>query len=129
MLSKRRAFSRRLPADPANRPHQAAVSAGDRNLELDASAPVDKQGEYLGPMAAWRVATERVTMADGEARNGGIERDVAAGRDASDAHHELHADNRGRKIPRNRGTKTKPAGARAGGFFLSPVQGSEMRAA
>jgi methyl-accepting chemotaxis protein len=50
---------RRLLADPRNLPHSATIRLGPEILELNASAIIDQNGEYLGPMVTWEYATEK----------------------------------------------------------------------
>jgi methyl-accepting chemotaxis protein len=50
---------RRLLADPRNLPYSATIRLGPEILELSASAIIDSNGEYLGPMVSWEYATER----------------------------------------------------------------------
>jgi methyl-accepting chemotaxis protein len=52
-------MQRRLLADPRNLPHRATITLGDELLDLSVSAIRDSRGEYLGPMVAWEVITER----------------------------------------------------------------------
>ncbi len=54
---------RKMLADPGNLPHKAKIKLGDETLELNVSAIMDeKSGEYLGPMVAWSVASDRAQM-------------------------------------------------------------------
>ena len=47
------AHQRRLLADPRNLPYSATIRVGPEYLELSASAILDQNGEYLGPMVTW----------------------------------------------------------------------------
>jgi len=50
---------RRLLADPRNLPHSATIRLGPEILELTATAMIDQNGEYLGPMVTWEYATDK----------------------------------------------------------------------
>ncbi|MEZ5237006.1 MAG: methyl-accepting chemotaxis protein [Acidimicrobiales bacterium] len=52
------AHQRRLLADPANLPHQAAISLGPETMQLEAIALVGESGERLGTLAVWSRTTE-----------------------------------------------------------------------
>jgi methyl-accepting chemotaxis protein len=54
---------RQILSNPANLPHKAKIPLGEHTLQLDVSAIVDDGGHYIGPMVAWSVVTEQVTMA------------------------------------------------------------------
>jgi len=58
---------RRLLADPRNLPHSAAIRLGPEYLDLTASAMIDQNGEYLGPMVTWEYATEKYETKQREA--------------------------------------------------------------
>ena len=47
----------RLLADPANLPHRAKITIGGETLDLQASAILDADGTYIGPMVSWQVVT------------------------------------------------------------------------
>ncbi|HCO23596.1 MAG: hypothetical protein CME31_08795 [Gimesia sp.] len=55
---------RRMLADPSNLPHRAKIKVGDETLDLLATAIMDQEGNYIGPMVSWSVVTEQVRMAD-----------------------------------------------------------------
>jgi len=59
---------RRLLSDPRNLPHQAEIRLSDEVLALTVAAVRDKAGDYIGPMVAWEVITQKVktreTLAD-----------------------------------------------------------------
>ena len=55
---------RTLLADPANLPHNAKIKLGEETLDLRVSAINDDNGEFLGPMVNWSVATHMVNMID-----------------------------------------------------------------
>lgn len=50
---------RRLLADPKNLPYTSEIKLQDEILLLNASAIVNDNGEYVGPMVSWEVITER----------------------------------------------------------------------
>lgn len=55
---------RRLLSDPANLPYNSKIKLGDETLDLRVSAISDTDGNYVGPMLNWTVATDRVKLAD-----------------------------------------------------------------
>ena len=55
---------RQILASPDNLPHKANIILGPETLELNVSAILDQSGAYVGPMVAWSVVTEKVTMAN-----------------------------------------------------------------
>ncbi len=57
-------MQRKLLSDPSNLPHSTKIMLGDQHLSLLVSAVMDKEGNYIGPMATWSVITEQVTMAN-----------------------------------------------------------------
>lgn len=62
------AHQRRLLASDKNLPHTAIISVGPEKLELQASALYDTSGNYIGPMVAWAVVTEKIKLEDQVAR-------------------------------------------------------------
>ncbi|QDU09110.1 methyl-accepting chemotaxis protein [Gimesia aquarii] len=57
-------MQRRLLADPSNLPHRAKINVGEHTLDLLATAIMDKDGNYVGPMISWSVITDQVKLAD-----------------------------------------------------------------
>ena len=57
-------MQRKLLSDPNNLPHSTKIMVGDEHLSLLVSAVMDKDGNYVGPMATWSVITEQVTLAN-----------------------------------------------------------------
>lgn len=55
---------RQLLADPSNLPHNAKIKLGPETLDLRVSAINDANGNYVGPMVSWSVATKQVQIAD-----------------------------------------------------------------
>lgn len=51
---------RRMLADQRNLPHKARIRVGDEWLDLNVSAVMDAQGNYVGPMLAWSIVTDLV---------------------------------------------------------------------
>ncbi|MDH4224647.1 MAG: PAS domain-containing protein, partial [Deltaproteobacteria bacterium] len=49
---------RNILKNPANLPHMADIQMGDEWLALNVSAIMDKQGNYVGPMATWKKITQ-----------------------------------------------------------------------
>ena len=64
VFHKHPAHQRQLLADPANLPHSAKISLGEETLDLRASAIIDENGDYLGPMVTWSRITETVKVID-----------------------------------------------------------------
>ncbi|WP_169979358.1 methyl-accepting chemotaxis protein [Tautonia rosea] len=54
---------RALLADPANLPYHSTMHLGSELIDLVASAIVDENGEYLGPMLTWEIVTEKHVQA------------------------------------------------------------------
>ena len=57
-------MQRRLLSDPRNLPHRGRIQLADEFLDLQVSAILDKNGEYLGPMVSWTVITPQVKLAN-----------------------------------------------------------------
>ncbi|QDT97872.1 methyl-accepting chemotaxis protein [Gimesia aquarii] len=57
-------MQRRLLADPSNMPHRAKIKLGEHTLDLLATAILDKDNNYIGPMISWSVITDQVKLAD-----------------------------------------------------------------
>lgn len=55
---------RRLLSDPSNLPHRAKIKVGEETLDLLATAIMDKDNNYIGPMISWSVITSQVQLAD-----------------------------------------------------------------
>ncbi len=51
---------RRLLSDPANLPHRAHIQLGDEHLDLNISAIIDDDGNYVAPMVTWSIVTDKV---------------------------------------------------------------------
>lgn len=64
VFHKTPSHQRALLGDPKNLPHSAKIKVGPETLKLDVSAITGKNGEYLGPMVAWSIITEQVTMTE-----------------------------------------------------------------
>jgi methyl-accepting chemotaxis protein len=62
IFHKNPAHQRTLLADARNLPHQAVIQLGPESLDLAVTAVHDEQGAYVGAMATWSVATERLRM-------------------------------------------------------------------
>jgi methyl-accepting chemotaxis protein len=50
---------RRILANPKNLPHSADIQLGEYTLELVATAVLDEQGGYHGPMVTWEIVTAK----------------------------------------------------------------------
>ncbi len=57
-------MQRRILSDPKNLPHRSRIQLADEFLDLQVSAILDKNGEYLGPMVSWAVITPQVKLAN-----------------------------------------------------------------
>ncbi|MEX2185654.1 MAG: methyl-accepting chemotaxis protein [Pirellulales bacterium] len=67
IFHKNPAHQRRVLADPKNLPYHAEFPLGDEILALQASAIVDVDGKYAGPMVTWEIITDK-RRAEREAR-------------------------------------------------------------
>jgi methyl-accepting chemotaxis protein len=65
-------MQRRMLSNPGNLPHKARIKLGDHSLDLNVSAILDKEKNYIGPMVSWSIVTDQVKLADD------FERDVKA---------------------------------------------------
>jgi methyl-accepting chemotaxis protein len=63
IFHKNPSHQRALLADPANLPHRAKIKLGDETLNLEVSALMSPDGEYIGPMLSWAVITHNIKMA------------------------------------------------------------------
>lgn len=50
-------------------PYRTKIRLGEETLDLSASAIIDDEGNYVGPMLTWTVATQQVRLADNFERN------------------------------------------------------------
>jgi methyl-accepting chemotaxis protein len=51
---------RRIISDPNNLPHTVMIQLGPEKVHLVISAVYDQNQDYLGPMVAWEIATQRI---------------------------------------------------------------------
>ena len=51
---------RKLLGDPRNLPFNSMIIIGEETISLTASAVIDQNGNYLGPMISWQIVTEKV---------------------------------------------------------------------
>ncbi len=58
VFHKNPAHQRQLLADPGNLPYQTDISVGDLKFELNVSATMDNEGNYVGNSLEWRDVTE-----------------------------------------------------------------------
>jgi len=58
IFHKNPAHQRQLLADPGNLPYQTDISVGDLKFELNVSATLDNQGNYVGNSLEWRDVTD-----------------------------------------------------------------------
>lgn len=64
IFHKNPAHQRNLLASADNLPYRTKIKLGDETLDLSASAIIDRDGTYVGPMLTWTVATKQVQLAD-----------------------------------------------------------------
>jgi methyl-accepting chemotaxis protein len=64
LFHKNPAHQRNLLSSADNLPYRTKIKLGDETLDLSASAIIDKDGTYVGPMLTWTVATKQVQLAD-----------------------------------------------------------------
>lgn len=64
IFHKNPVHQQKLLADPANLPHSAKIQLGPEILDLRVSALMGENGEYIGPLLTWSLATKFVEMAD-----------------------------------------------------------------
>lgn len=70
----------RLVATPDNLPHRTRIEVGDEVLELNVSAILDRNGNYVGPVVSWTLITAMIRLADKfEESVGAIAQGVASG--------------------------------------------------
>lgn len=62
IFHKNPSHQRNILSDPKNLPHSALIQLGSEILDLRINSIMDTDGNYLGPLVAWEVATERVKM-------------------------------------------------------------------
>ena len=55
---------RNILKDPSNLPHNAKIKLGDETLQLDVSAIMDRNNNYMGPMVAWSVITAQENLSN-----------------------------------------------------------------
>jgi methyl-accepting chemotaxis protein len=60
IFHKQPEHQRRLLADPRNLPHHALIHVGPEVADLNVSAILDDEGNYLGPMLTWDIVTEKI---------------------------------------------------------------------
>ena len=66
---KNPAHQRKIVSNPDNLPHRAVIEVGPEKLDLLATAVVDKNGTYRGPMVTWERITERLAAEEREKEN------------------------------------------------------------
>jgi len=76
VFHKNPSHQRRLLADPKNMPLSAEIMIDKETLQLSASAIYNDKGDYVGPMIAWEVITERKEAAKRERENQEREKQV-----------------------------------------------------
>ncbi len=73
------ARQRAILGDPSRLPHAVRITLGGEVMDLSISAIRDAQGNYVGPMVVWTLATAQARLADRfEADVGGVVEAVAA---------------------------------------------------
>ena len=63
---------RKLLSDPRNLPYSSTITIGEENASLTASAVIDQNGNYLGPMISWEIVTEKIKSDRELSRLGGL---------------------------------------------------------
>ena len=53
-------YQREIVGNPANLPVKTEIQLGPETVEMDISAVMDQNNNYLGPMLSWGIITERV---------------------------------------------------------------------
>ena len=61
-------FQKNIIGNPRNLPHQAIIQVGPEKLDLLVTAINDKEGNYIGPMVAWSVVTEKLELQESMVR-------------------------------------------------------------
>ena len=56
-------YQREIVGNPANLPVKTEIQLGPETVEMDISAVMDQNNNYLGPMLSWGIITERVVAA------------------------------------------------------------------
>ena len=51
---------REIVSDPANLPYKSQFHVGPETVEIEVNAVYDQNRQYLGPMVAWEIVTERL---------------------------------------------------------------------
>jgi len=69
VFHKNPAHQRKLLSDPKNLPHTTEFQLGDQWITLTASAMINTQGEFTGPMIAWELITEKKELEQRERDN------------------------------------------------------------
>lgn len=64
IFHKNPSHQRELLSNPGNLPFQAKIKLGDETLDLNASAIIDGEGTYIGPMLNWTVVSDQIKLAD-----------------------------------------------------------------
>jgi methyl-accepting chemotaxis protein len=66
LFHKHPEHQRRILADPKNLPRQARIQVGPEFADLTVSAMIDRDGNYLGPILAWELITEKLQAEERE---------------------------------------------------------------
>lgn len=62
VFHKNPAHQRKLLSDPKNLPFETQIILGPETLELAAAAIHDTEGNYIGAMVSWTLATQKIAM-------------------------------------------------------------------
>jgi methyl-accepting chemotaxis protein len=62
IFHKNPSLQRNILSNPKNLPHRALIQLGPEILDLRINANIDANGNYLGPLVDWSVATEKVKL-------------------------------------------------------------------
>ncbi|MGE3166595.1 MAG: methyl-accepting chemotaxis protein [Planctomycetota bacterium] len=68
VFHKNPSHQRRLLKNPANLPHRTSIQIGPETADLLVSPIYDANGNYVGPMVTWEVITDKLRMANDQAR-------------------------------------------------------------
>lgn len=69
VFHKNPAHQRKMLANPKNLPHVARIKVGPEVMELKVDAIYGRDGEYIGPMATWKIITSQIGIVDTFERN------------------------------------------------------------
>lgn len=62
IFHKNTAIQQKIISNPKNLPHKAIISLGPEKLDILVSSVIDDQGEFIGSVLTWFIATSRVEL-------------------------------------------------------------------